>query len=122
MNRREFVQHACIACASGTLLTSLLASCSPAHYVAGTWQPEGLTVARASFTSQDGVRRFVVVHDDKLEYPIYVFQHDDTRYTALWMQCTHQGAELQASGDQLHCPSHGSEFDNTVRVTHGPAE
>ena len=28
------------------------------------------------------------------------------------MKCTHQGAELQASGDVLQCPAHGSEFNN----------
>ena len=43
-------------------------------------------------------------------------------YSALWMKCTHQGSELQASGDHLHCPSHGSEFNNKGTVSQGPAE
>ena len=38
------------------------------------------------------------------------------------MQCTHQGAELQASGDMLQCPAHGSEFNNKGTVTNGPAD
>jgi len=37
------------------------------------------------------------------------------------MQCSHQGAELQASGDFLQCPAHGSEFDKKGVVTNGPA-
>ena len=37
------------------------------------------------------------------------------------MQCAHQGAELQASGDVLTCPAHGSEFNNKGVVTNGPA-
>jgi Rieske Fe-S protein len=37
------------------------------------------------------------------------------------MQCTHQGAELQAFGDKLQCPAHGSEFSNRGQVESGPA-
>ena len=37
------------------------------------------------------------------------------------MKCAHQGAELQASGDVLQCPAHGSEFNNKGIVTNGPA-
>jgi Rieske Fe-S protein len=38
------------------------------------------------------------------------------------MQCSHQGAELQASGDRLTCPAHGSEFDNKGFAQQGPAD
>ena len=38
------------------------------------------------------------------------------------MRCTHQGTELQASGDRLQCPAHGSEFDNKGTVKTGPAD
>ena len=38
------------------------------------------------------------------------------------MKCTHQGTELQAAGDHLHCSGHGSEFDNRGKVSQGPAE
>jgi len=37
------------------------------------------------------------------------------------MRCTHQGAELQASGDVLQCAAHGSEFNNRGMVRNGPA-
>jgi Rieske Fe-S protein len=62
------------------------------------------------------------VHHDQLEYPIYLFRLSENNYSALWMKCTHQGSELQASGDHLYCPSHGSEFDKNGSVTQGPAE
>ena len=42
--------------------------------------------------------------------------------SALWMSCTHQGSELQASGDFLQCPAHGSEFNNKGKITNGPAD
>jgi len=56
-----------------------------------------------------------------LAFPIYVFRVSENEFSALWMQCSHQGNELQALGDQLHCPAHGSEFDFKGQVTQGPA-
>ena len=38
------------------------------------------------------------------------------------MQCTHKGCELQAQGDFLICPCHGSEFTNQGVVQNPPAE
>jgi Rieske Fe-S protein len=29
---------------------------------------------------------------------------------------------LQSSGDYLHCPAHGSEFNNRGKVVNGPAD
>ena len=67
-------------------------------------------------------RSFIIIQNDALQYPICVYRFTDQEYSALWMQCTHQGAELQASGDFLQCPAHGSEFNNKGRVTNGPAD
>ena len=66
-------------------------------------------------------RSFIIVLNDALQYPICVYRFKEEKYIALWMQCTHQGTELQASGDFLQCPAHGSEFNNKGEVTHGPA-
>lgn len=57
-----------------------------------------------------------------LEFPIYLYRFSDNEYTALLMKCTHQGNELQASGNHLHCSVHGSEFNNKGVVAQGPAE
>jgi Rieske Fe-S protein len=51
-----------------------------------------------------------------------VYRFSETEYSAVLMKCTHQGSELQASGDHLHCPAHGSEFSNKGMVAQGPAE
>jgi Rieske Fe-S protein len=61
------------------------------------------------------------VNNPQLQYPIYVFRFSENNYTALYMQCTHQGNELTAYGEKLVCSAHGSEFDNTGNVTNGPA-
>lgn len=67
-------------------------------------------------------RQYIIVTSDQLEFPIYLFRFSDNEYSALWMKCTHQGNELRASGDHLHCSAHGSEFNNKGVVAQGPAE
>lgn len=64
----------------------------------------------------------MVVQNDILQYPVCVYRINENEYTALWMQCTHQGAELQVFGDKLQCPAHGSDFTNTGIVQSGPAD
>lgn len=115
-----------MACIGGGLLSSIISACQPTRYVTGTMEGNGLSIPTSEFVyEKDGKtlnRQYVLVHDDKLEYPIYLFRFSETEYSALWMRCTHQGAELQASGDHLFCASHGSEFDNKGNVSQGPAE
>jgi Rieske Fe-S protein len=67
-------------------------------------------------------RKYIVVQNEKLQYPIYVCRFSETEYTALYMRCTHQGAELTAYGDKMVCSAHGSEFDNRGNVTNSPAD
>jgi Rieske Fe-S protein len=125
MNRREFVTKTCLACIGGGLLSTIITSCKSTHYVTGTLEGKGLFVNKSEFDySKNGkalTRPYILVHQDKLEFPIYLFRFSDTDYSALWMKCSHQGSELQASGDHLYCSSHGSEFDNRGNVSQGPA-
>ena len=67
-------------------------------------------------------RKYLVVQNNQLEYPIYVYRHTENQYSAILMRCTHQGTELQAFGDRLQCPAHGSEFSSAGLVQNGPAE
>lgn len=126
MNRREFIASSCAACLGATVVSGLLSACTTTRYSGGTLGKDGLTISTDEFkTTQqrgNGYRAFVVVRNDNLQYPIYVYRFSETEYSALWMQCAHQGAELQAAGDQLHCPAHGSEFSNKGKVTNGPAD
>ncbi|GHN01834.1 hypothetical protein WSM22_33230 [Cytophagales bacterium WSM2-2] len=126
MNRREFISTTCFTCIGGTSLSALLTSCGSTKYVNGALETSGISIPLSEFVyEQKGKllsRQFVVVHHDELEFPIYVYKISENSYSALWMKCTHQGSELNASGDHLYCSSHGSEFDKTGKVTHGPAE
>ena len=126
MNRREFVKQSCITCVVGGLIPVLFTGCQATHYTSGTVDPVGIKVPKSEFTyikkEQTLTRQYIIVQNDKLEFPIYLYRFSDNEYSALWMKCTHQGTELQASGDNLHCPGHGSEFSNKGVVNQGPAE
>lgn len=125
MQRREFIKKSCVTCLSAIAVVEIFSSCAPTRYTKGTLGKDGLTINAAEFVSrQNGnisYRQFVIVRNDALQYPICVYRIGENEYKALWMQCTHQGTELQASGDRLQCPAHGSEFDNTGAVKTGPA-
>lgn len=126
MERREFVKHSCMICLSGGLLAIALESCVATHYVAGAIEGSGLSVSKSEFTyikkEQVRMRQYIIVQSEKLEFPIYLYRFSENEFSALWMKCTHQGAELQASGEYLQCPSHGSEFNNRGILSQGPAE
>ncbi len=125
MNRRTFTKS-CVMCASGAVVAPLLPACQPIHYTQGTVEADGISILRSEFTyvrkDQPVVRPYLIVRNDRLEFPIYVYRFSDRDYAAVLMKCTHQGATLNASGDHLYCPSHGSEFNNRGAVVQGPAE
>ena len=126
MHRREFVKQTCLFCLSGGLLTAVASGCQATHYANGSIGANGISVLKSEFTyykkDQPFTRQYIIVQNEKLEFPIYLYRFSENEYSALWMKCTHQGAELNASGDHLHCPSHGSEFNNKGIVSQGPAE
>jgi Rieske Fe-S protein len=126
MDRREFIKNSCTACLSATVITGMLSSCTATKYISGTLGKDGLFVDPGEFqTKQNGktvYRSFIIVRNDALQYPVCVYRFNDNEYSALWMRCTHQGTELQASGDRLQCTAHGSEFDNKGAVKNGPAD
>lgn len=126
MDRRNFIKNTCTACLSVTVLSTLVSSCLSTQYVPGKLGKDGIVVDKDDFKiKQKGgtaYSSFVIVRNDALKYPICVYRINDNEYSALWMRCTHQGAELQASGDVLQCTAHGSEFNNKGEVRNGPAD
>jgi len=126
MERKEFLKRSCILCLGGGILPIVLSGCQTTHYVSGSVELNGIAVLKSEFVylkkDQPVTRQYILVQNEKLEFPIYLYRFSENEYSALWMKCSHQGAELQASGDHLQCPSHGSEFNNKGIVNHGPAE
>ncbi|POY36425.1 (2Fe-2S)-binding protein [Solitalea longa] len=126
MKRSEFILKTCIACLAGPSLASALASCNTVHYTSGLMSANGLSVPMSEFLDvkkgANVYRSYLLVKNDALQFPICVYRLNEQEYSALWLQCTHAGAEVQVAGDSLHCPGHGSEFDKKGTVTQGPAE
>lgn len=109
MNRKEFI---------GTCFLGLLSGCAGTKYLSAPIDGDSLVVPLTAFAE----KKYVIVENDRLEYPIYVYRFSDESYKASLMKCTHQGTELQAFGDRLQCPAHGSEFTNNGSVQNGPAD
>jgi Rieske Fe-S protein len=128
MERKQFIKSCAFACLAGSALVSALEGCAgskPASgaSISGTISGSELLVPLSSFAASDGkFKKYVVVNHDSLQFPICVYRFSEKEYTALWMKCTHQGAELQVFGDKLQCPAHGSEFSNRGVVENAPAD
>ena len=125
MERREFIINSCTACLSLSAVAGLISSCKSTQYVSGKLNTDGVVVDAEDFKikqkGKNSYRSYIVVRNEELKFPICVYRFSDTDYSALWMQCAHQGAEVQVAGNYLQCPAHGSEYDNRGRVTNGPA-
>ena len=113
-------------CLAGGPVLPLLAGCQSTFYTTGQMESNGISILKSDFTylkkDQPVQRNYVIVRNDAMQFPIYVYRFSDEDFSAMLMKCTHQGNELQASGDHLHCSAHGSEFNNRGIVAQGPAE
>lgn len=125
MNRNKFIKTCGSICASSTVLSMLLQSCGSIHYAAHTLVGNTIKLSEAEFkeikNGQTIDRSFVIVKENSLLYPICVYKKGDS-ITALLMQCTHQGCEVNPNPYSLVCPCHGSEFDTNGEVLNPPAE
>ena len=121
MDRNDFIKTCGFACLGATSFVVLLQGCVSAKNITATIVGENLLVPKSNFEKDDKILKYLVVSNALLQYPIYVFQLSENNYTALYMQCTHQGNELTAYGEKLVCSAHGSEFDTKGNVTAGPA-
>lgn len=125
MDRRKFLRTGCISCMSGGLILGILESCGSTKIAAGKISGSDMIVPLSDFEIMKGdkkeFKKYLVVQNEILQYPICVYRFDENNYEALLMKCTHQGAELQVFGDKLQCPAHGSEFNDHGEVQSGPA-
>ncbi len=126
MKRRNFIKNSCMLCLGIGAASSLLNSCKMPHYANGKIEGTKLFVALDEFydVSKDGKkveRKYILAKHDSLHFPICIYRISENKFNALWMQCSHQGAELQVFGDTLQCPAHGSEFNQNGVALSGPA-
>jgi nitrite reductase/ring-hydroxylating ferredoxin subunit len=122
MIRKEFIRSCGFACLGGGVLMSLMEGCGSTKIISGTIIDSDMVIPAAAFALKENkFRKYVVVQNDNMKYPICLYRADEGNYTALLMRCTHQGTELQVFGDKLQCPAHGSEFNKKGIVQNGPA-
>ena len=125
MERLDFIKKCGALCLGGAVVSQLLQGCQTAHTAVTEQVGNNLKVKKSEFQiAKDGsaaFRNYIILHPEKLKFPIYLYRISDSEYSALWMECTHQGVELSANGDFLSCAAHGSEFDKFGKVTEGPA-
>ena len=127
MKRRDFIRTSCLSCISGSALTLALQGCSSAYYAKQIdLKQNELVIKKSEFIEirkdKQSMRNVIVAKYEKLGFPIAIFRLDENQYSAIYLECTHQGNEVQPHGNYLVCEGHGSEFDNKGKVTQGPAE
>jgi Rieske Fe-S protein len=125
MNRKEFLKTCGFGCLATITGISLLQSCSSSQVLSKEIKGSDILVPVSDFeTVSNGktdYKKYVIIQNEILQFPICVYRFNETEYKALLMKCTHQGAELQVYGDKLQCAAHGSEFSNIGTVESGPA-
>ena len=126
MERATFIKNCGKLCLGSLFAASLLESCAGNYYAATSVSNNLIQLKKTEFIQlKNGVetyRKFVLIKADHLQFPICVYQINQTEYTALYMECTHKSCELTPHGDYLICPWHGSEFSNAGKVQNPPAE
>jgi Rieske Fe-S protein len=126
MDRKDFIKSCGFACMGGAAIVTILQSCAATKTASAKIWGDDLVVPLTNFETKTGnethYKKYVVLQNDLLQYPICVYRVNENEYSALWMRCSHQGAELQVFGDKLQCPAHGSEFDNKGGIQNGPAD
>jgi len=126
MDRKDFIKTCGLTCLCGSPLLMIVQSCAPARIINGRIVTDELIVDLKDFIPrEDNDKRqgnYIVVQNERLAYPVGVFRLSENEYSALWMECTHQGNEIRIYGDKLECPAHGSVYNNKGDVQNGPAE
>ncbi|PWA06586.1 QcrA and Rieske domain-containing protein [Flavobacterium psychrotolerans] len=126
MNRKEFLKTCGFGCLAGLSALTFLQSCGSSQILEKEIIGSDILVLLTDFEIKKGetikYKKYVIIANKKLKYPICVYRFNADNYSALLMQCTHQDAELQVFGDKLHCSAHGSEFNNRGTVKSGPAD
>ncbi len=127
MDRKDFIKACGLLCVGSTAAAVLLQSCSGVNYVAkANASGNKLAIKKTEFETikkEKTVKRpYAIVKTEQLNFPICIYRIDDTHYSAVLMECTHKGCELQPHGEYLICPCHGSEFSKKGVVQNPPAE
>ena len=125
MDRKRFIRNCGLACAGFVGALPLVQGCNVSNVISGNISGDEMIVPLKYFETRNGGevyhKKYIIVENSRLKYPICIYRLSEFEYSALWMRCTHQGTELQVFGSRLQCPAHGSEFSHDGHVQAGPA-
>jgi Rieske Fe-S protein len=115
-----------VACVGSIGIITILQACTSQKHIQNfEYKENKITVKKTEFA---GIKKgkyillpFIVIKVEQIPFPIAVYKIGDD-YKALYLQCTHQGCELNPFETMLVCPCHGAEFNANGEVTQGPAE
>ena len=127
MQRRDFIKTTCAACVGTFVVSAFLSACKSSKYITNfTNENKKLSIKKSEFIvvekGKEKTLKYVLLKPTELQFPIAVYKVNDTEYKTVFMQCSHQGCELNAYETTLVCPCHGAEFNTRGQVTQGPAE
>lgn len=126
MDRKEFIKACSFSCLSLIGVSAFLESCTNVKQINATTEKGQLKFALSEFieikNEKKVIRKYIIARTPALNFPIVVYRTSDTEFSALLLECTHQGVELTVNGDLLSCSAHGSEFNNKGNVITGPAD
>lgn len=118
--RRRFLKAAAqgVACAA---CSSPLAACGDAGDAPPLEQDVELTLADYPDLTADGGLIELGSDVTGYDYPIFVRNEGDGRFTALAGFCNHEGCSVRPQGDGFECPCHGARFAGSGTLRDGPA-
>ncbi|MBK6665895.1 MAG: hypothetical protein IPG48_06985 [Saprospiraceae bacterium] len=94
MNRKDFLKTCGFACLGGSAIVTLMQSCTVTKTISGNIENSDLMVAISDFesVSDDKIifKKYVIINNDVLKFPICVYRIEENKYNALWLECTHQ--------------------------------
>ncbi len=126
MQRRDFIKSSGLTCAGALGLSWILQACSTQKYISNAKvENNKITISKSEFIvlkKEKQIEQKFIIIKTFLEYPIALYKISDNEYYALYLQCTHQGCELNPHETMMVCPCHGAEFTPTGNVSQGPAE
>jgi len=92
MLRKDFIKSCGFACLGGTLSAILLEGCASHKSIAGQLHDEYIELPLTEFEVGNGrqkqYKKYLIVNNSALQYPIAVFRLSADDYSALWMSCT----------------------------------